>query len=58
VRRAFPAAEGDSFALTRIKEEVKALDPETRVFLMRWLVKYYADTGMMFSPTITQRASA
>ncbi len=42
-------------AVANVKALLKELSPEARAFVMAWLVKFYADTGMMYSPTITQR---
>jgi hypothetical protein len=51
----FQYPEHASMAVARVKEAIKELGPEARAYLMAWLVKFYADNGMMFSPTITQR---
>ncbi|MGC2650151.1 MAG: hypothetical protein WA304_05035 [Candidatus Cybelea sp.] len=50
----YPVSEGDSLAVARAKATLKELSPEARAFVMAWLVKYYGDNGMMFSPSITQ----
>lgn len=51
----FHYPESDSLAVARVKEAIKELSPQGRAFVMAWLVKFYGDSGMMFSPTITQR---
>jgi hypothetical protein len=51
----FAYPENDSMAVANVKALLKELSPEARAFVMAWLVKFYADTGMMYSPTITQR---
>ena len=50
----FPMSEPDSMAVTRVKTAVKELSPEARAFVIAWIVKFYGDNGMMFSPSITQ----
>jgi hypothetical protein len=50
----FPMSEPDSLAVARVKTAIKELSPEGRAFVIAWLVKYYGDNGMMFSPSITQ----
>jgi hypothetical protein len=45
----------DSFAVAKAKETIKQLSPEARAFLMAWFVKFYGDSGMMFTPSYTQR---
>jgi hypothetical protein len=51
----FDYPERDSMAVAKAKALLKELSPEGRAFIMAWLVKFYGDTGMMYSPTITQR---
>ena len=41
--------------VAKAKALPKELSPEGRAFIMAWLVKFYADNGMMYSPTITQQ---
>jgi hypothetical protein len=41
-------------AVAKVKESLKQLSPEGRAFVMAWLVKFYNDTGIMYSPSITQ----
>lgn len=55
VRRQYPPAEGDSIAVARVKEAIKELSPEGRAFVLKWLVKFYNDSGSMFTPSYTQR---
>jgi hypothetical protein len=50
----FPLSEPDSLAVARVKESIKELSPEGRAHVLKWLAKFYNDTGMMFSPSITQ----
>jgi hypothetical protein len=50
----FPMSEPDSLAVAKVKAALKELSPEARAYLMAWLVKFYNDTGSMFSPSITQ----
>jgi hypothetical protein len=50
----FDYPEGDSFAVAAVKDRLKELSPESRAFVMAWLLKYYADNGSMYSPSITQ----
>ena len=38
-----------------VKESVKRLDPEDRGRLLAWLLLYFTDDGMMFSPQISRR---
>jgi len=51
----FTYPEHDSLAVAKVKEALKQLTPESRAFVMAWLVKFYRDDGQMFSPQITQR---
>jgi hypothetical protein len=44
----------ESLAVTRIKGILKESSPETRAYILKWLVKYFNDNGGMFSPQITQ----
>lgn len=46
--------ENDSFAVSKVKDALKELSPEARAYVMAWLVKFYNDTGGMFSPQVTQ----
>ena len=50
--------ENDSFAVAKvkdaIKDAIKELSPEARAYVMAWLVKFYNDTGGMFSPQVSQ----
>jgi hypothetical protein len=48
----FPLSEPDSFAVARVKESIKELSPEGRAHVLKWLAKFYADNGMMYSPSI------
>jgi hypothetical protein len=50
----FPLSEPDSMAVAKVKESLKQLSPEGRAHVLKWLAKFYNDTGMMFSPSITQ----
>jgi hypothetical protein len=50
----FPLSEPDSLAVARVKESIKQLSPESRAFILAWIAKFYADNGMMYSPSITQ----
>jgi hypothetical protein len=50
----YPVSEHDSLAVARAKATLKELSPEARAFVMAWLVKFYNDSGMMYSPSITQ----
>jgi hypothetical protein len=51
----FAYPEHDSMAVAKVKALLKELGPEGRAFVMAWLVKFYGDNGMMYSPTISQR---
>jgi hypothetical protein len=53
-RRAFPLSEPDSLAVAKVKTSIKELSPEGRAHILKWLAKYYNDTGMMYSPSIAQ----
>jgi len=46
--------ENDSLAVAKVKQALKELSPEARANVMAWLVKYFNDTGGMFSPQVTQ----
>jgi hypothetical protein len=50
----FPLSEPDSLAVAKVKTALKELGPEGRAFVIAWLLKFYGDNGMMFSPSITQ----
>jgi len=50
----FAYPETESLAVAKAKAVLKELSPEARAHLMAWLVKFYGDTGMMFSPSISQ----
>jgi hypothetical protein len=50
----FAYPEHESLAVAKAKSALKELSPEGRAFVMAWLVKFYNDTGMMYSPSITQ----
>lgn len=50
----FPLSEPDTLAVARVKDAIKQLSPEGRAFVIAWLLKFYGDNGMMFSPSITQ----
>jgi hypothetical protein len=50
----FPLSEPDSLAVAKVKTALKELSPESRAFVIAWLLKFYGDNGMMFSPSITQ----
>jgi hypothetical protein len=41
--------------VTAAKAAVKRLTPEDRAQLIAWLLLYYDDQGMMFSPQISRR---
>lgn len=45
----------ESLAVSKVKAAIKELSPESRAFVLAWIVKFYGDNGMMFSPTIVQR---
>ena len=38
-----------------LKASLKQLSPEGRAYVMKWLVKFYNDTGSMFFPSYTNR---
>lgn len=38
-----------------VKESVKRLDPDDRVLLLAWLLLYFNDDGMLYSPQISRR---
>jgi hypothetical protein len=40
---------------TVVKESVKRLDPDDRARLLAWLLLYFNDDGMMYSPQISRR---
>lgn len=40
---------------TAVKAAVKHLTPEDRAALISWLLLYYRDDGMMYSPQISRR---
>jgi hypothetical protein len=50
----FPPSEPDSLAVAKVKSALKELSPEGRGHILKGLAKYYNDTGMMYSPSITQ----
>jgi hypothetical protein len=50
----YPMSEPDSLAVAKAKTALKELSPEGRAFVIAWLLKYYSDNGMMYSPSITQ----
>ena len=50
----YPVSEHDSMAVAKVKSAIKELSPEGRAHILKWLAKFYNDTGMMFSPSITQ----
>lgn len=54
VRRAYPLPEHDSIAVANVKESIKELSPEGRAHVLKWLAKFFNDSGMMYSPSITQ----
>lgn len=39
---------------TVVKESVKRLAPEDRAHLLAWLLLYFNDDGMMYSPQISR----
>jgi hypothetical protein len=41
--------------VTAVKAAVKRLEPEDCAQLIAWLLLYYDDQGMMFSPQISKR---
>jgi hypothetical protein len=41
--------------LTAVKVAIKHLKPEDRAFLTAWLLLYYDDRGMMYSPKVERR---
>lgn len=41
--------------VTAVKAAVKRLTPEDRAQLLAWMLLYYQDDGMMFSPQISRR---
>ena len=41
--------------VTAIKAAVKRLTPEDRAQLLAWMLLYFQDDGMMFSPQISRR---
>jgi hypothetical protein len=51
----FQYDETESLAVSKVKAAIKELSPESRAFVLAWIVKFYGDNGMMFSPTITQQ---
>jgi hypothetical protein len=40
---------------TVVKESVKRLAPDDRARLLAWLLLYFNDDGMMYSPQISRR---
>jgi hypothetical protein len=50
----FPLSEPDSMGVAKVKAALKELSPVGRSFVIAWLLKYYNDSGSMFSPSITQ----
>ena len=46
--------ENDSIAVAKVKGLLKELSPEGRAFVLAWLVKFFNDSGGMFSPQVTQ----
>ena len=50
----YPVSEGDSLAVARAKATLKELSPEGRAHILKWLAKFFNDSGMMFSPSITR----
>lgn len=50
----FQYPESDSTAVAKAKQVFKELSPDARASVMAWLVKYFNDSGGMFSPQITQ----
>ena len=50
----FRYPEKDSMAVAKAKQVLKELSPEARAYVMAWFVKYFNDSGGMFSPQITQ----
>lgn len=40
-------------AVARAKATLKELSPEGRAFVIAWLLKYYNDRGMMYSPSVS-----
>ena len=41
--------------VTAVKVAIKHLAPEDRAMLLAWLLLYYDDRGMMFSPQTSRR---
>jgi hypothetical protein len=50
----YPLDDGDSMAVAKLKVTLKEASPETRAHILKWLAKFYNDSGGMFSPSITQ----
>jgi len=50
----FTYPENDSLAVAKVKDTIKEPSPEARAFVLAWMVKYYTDSGGMFSPQVTQ----
>jgi len=44
----------DSLAVAKAKQVIKDLSPEARAYVLAWMVKFYNDSGAMFSPQVTQ----
>jgi hypothetical protein len=53
-RRVYHLSAPDSLAVAKVKSALKELCPEGRAHILKWLAKFYADNGMMYSPSITQ----
>jgi hypothetical protein len=51
----FAYPENDSLAVAKVKALLKDLSPEGRAFIAAWLVKFYDDRGMMYSPQSSRR---
>ena len=51
----FSYPENDSLTVAKIKDAIKQLAPESRAFVLAWFVKYYTDSGGMFSPSVSQQ---
>lgn len=43
-------------AVTKAKQLLKELSPEARAYVMAWLVKFYNDSGGMFSPQVSSHS--
>lgn len=53
-RPGYEPADGDSMAVARLKATLKEASPETRAHILKWLAKFYSDSGAMYSPSVSQ----